>query len=85
LLAKTGTELFLTGKMTPLVLGRRIFANTARQMIRLTIRATDESVPPVLLKIVEERLAVGFSSAPVVDEGPTKREISDAFSNVMVD
>jgi hypothetical protein len=28
-------------------------------MYRLTIRATDESVPPVLIKIMEERLGHG--------------------------
>jgi hypothetical protein len=28
-------------------------------MYRLTIRATDESVPPVLIKIMEERLGQG--------------------------
>lgn len=27
-----------------------------RQMYRLTIRATDEAVPPVLMKSMEERL-----------------------------
>lgn len=29
-------------------------------MYRLTIRATDEQVPPVLLKLIEERLSQGF-------------------------
>lgn len=29
------------------------------QMYRITIRATDESVPPVLLKVMEGRLALG--------------------------
>jgi len=29
------------------------------QMYRLTVRATDESVPPVLIKIMEERLSQG--------------------------
>lgn len=28
-------------------------------MYRITIRATDESVPPVLIKLMEERLAQG--------------------------
>lgn len=28
-------------------------------MYRLTIRATDESVPPMLMKLMEERLALG--------------------------
>jgi AP-2 complex subunit alpha len=55
------------------------------QMIRLTIRATDESVPPVLIKIMEERLQIGISTAPEIHEGPTRREISDAFGNVLVE
>ncbi|KAK8094156.1 hypothetical protein PG997_000841 [Apiospora hydei] len=54
------------------------------QMIRLTIRATDESVPPVMLKMMEERLAAGVSIVPELHEGPTKQDISDMFSNVMV-
>ena len=54
-------------------------------MIRLTIRATDESVPPVIIKIMEERLAIGVSTKPDDIEPPTRREISDAFSNVLVE
>lgn len=53
-------------------------------MVRLTIRATDESVPLVLIKLMEERLAVGISTEPEVYEQPTRREISDAFGNVLV-
>ena len=53
-------------------------------MIRLTIRATDESVPPVLVKIMEERLAIGISTQHETIESPTRREISDAFGNVLV-
>ena len=53
-------------------------------MVRLTIRATDESVPPVLIKLMEERLAVGVSTQPEAFEAPTRREISDAFGNVLV-
>ncbi|KAK4989083.1 hypothetical protein LTR66_007141 [Elasticomyces elasticus] len=34
-------------------------ANKESQMYRLTIRATDESVPPVLMKLMEERLSQG--------------------------
>ena len=30
-------------------------------MVRVTIRATDESVPPTLLKLMEDRLAAGAS------------------------
>ncbi|KAI9867057.1 MAG: hypothetical protein M1813_000455 [Trichoglossum hirsutum] len=33
---------------------------TAEKMYRLTIRATDESVPPVLMKLMEERLSQGI-------------------------
>lgn len=58
---------------------------TVLQMIRLTIRATDESVPPVLIKIMEERLQTGISTAPEVHEAPTRREISEAFGNVLVE
>jgi AP-2 complex subunit alpha len=54
------------------------------QMFRLTIRATDESVPAVIMKVMEERLAIGVSIHPERAEPPTRREISDAFSNVMV-
>jgi len=54
-------------------------------MVRLTIRATDESLPPVLLKLMQDRIAKGVST--VVQERyvpPTMSEISDAFRNVMV-
>jgi AP-2 complex subunit alpha len=57
---------------------------TLPQMIRLTIRATDETVPPVLLKLVQDRLALGISKKKPLVEAPTRRDISDAFSNVMV-
>jgi AP-2 complex subunit alpha len=30
------------------------------QMYRITIRATDEAVPPILIKAMEERLAQGI-------------------------
>lgn len=62
----------------------RLEPNYSAHMLRLTIRATDESVPPVLLKLMAERLAVGVPTRPPLQEGPTRREISDAFSNVMV-
>ncbi|KAH9893706.1 Adaptor protein complex AP-2 alpha subunit [Xylariomycetidae sp. FL2044] len=62
----------------------RLEPNYASQMIRLTIRATDESVPPVLLKLMEERISVGTSKIAEVHEGPTRREISDTFSSIMV-
>jgi len=54
-------------------------------MVRLTIRATDESVPEVLIKMMEERLAVGVSTEPEVFEAPSRREISDAFGNILVE
>lgn len=53
-------------------------------MVRLTIRATDESVPSVLLKLMEERIAAGMSTVPETNFGPTPRQISDSFSNIMV-
>lgn len=53
-------------------------------MVRLTIRATDESVPPVLIKLMEERLAVGISTQPEVFEAPSRREVSDVFGSIMV-
>lgn len=54
------------------------------QMVRLTIRATDESVPPVLLKAMVERLATGASTVPEKHVPPTVSEISDSFRNIMV-
>lgn len=54
-------------------------------MVRLTIRATDESVPPVLIKLMEERLAVGISTQPEMQLPPSRREISDAFGNILVE
>jgi len=53
-------------------------------MVRLTIRATDESIPALLAKMMEERLAVGVSIRPERYEPPTASEISDSFRNVMV-
>lgn len=54
------------------------------QMIRLTIRATDESVPDVLMKLMAERISAGVSTLPEEHVAPTPSEISDLFSNVMV-
>jgi AP-2 complex subunit alpha len=59
-------------------------ANHADQLMRLTIRATDESVPPILLKLMEERLAVGVSTGHDLREGSSRRDISDSFASVMV-
>lgn len=55
-------------------------------MVRLTIRATDDSLPPLLLKMMQERLAKGVStvSERYVPPQPTMSEISDSFRNVMV-
>ncbi|KAJ2899227.1 hypothetical protein MKZ38_003327 [Zalerion maritima] len=62
----------------------RLEPNYSTQMIRLTVRATDESVPPILLKLMEERLAAGYSTNADKRESPTPSEISDVFRNVMV-
>jgi len=55
-------------------------------MVRLTIRATDDIVPGILLKLMEERIASGHSNQPEMrgPQVPTRTEISDAFKNVMV-
>lgn len=52
-------------------------------MVRLTIRATDESVPSILLKLIEERIAAGMSTMPETNFGPSPRQITDPFSNMM--
>jgi len=62
----------------------RLEPNYGTQMIRLTLRATDESVPPVLIRLMEERLAAGVSTEAEVVQPPTRREISESFSNVLV-
>lgn len=54
------------------------------KMIRLTVRATDESVPRILVKLMQERLSVGVSTLPDRHEPPTRQDISDAFGSVMV-
>ncbi len=53
-------------------------------MVRLTIRATDDALPPVILKMMQERIAKGLSTAPERYVPPTVSEISDSFRNVMV-
>jgi AP-2 complex subunit alpha len=58
--------------------------DSGMQMVRLTIRATDDSVPPVLLKAMEERLAAGASTVQERHVPPTASEISDSFRNIMV-
>ncbi|KAH7156767.1 adaptin N terminal region-domain-containing protein [Dactylonectria macrodidyma] len=62
----------------------RLEPNYTTQMIRLTIRATDDAVPAGLLKLMQDRLAVGVSTAAERFEAPTRDEISDSFRNVMV-
>ncbi|KAI6778792.1 AP-2 complex subunit alpha-like protein [Emericellopsis cladophorae] len=63
----------------------RLEPNYDSQMIRLTIRATDDSVAPILLSLVQERLSVGF---PTVSErganAPSEDQMLDAFGNVLV-
>lgn len=59
------------------------------QMFRMTIRATDESVPPVMIKLMEERLSIGFStqSEELKEEsGSTlsKQDIMNSYENVLV-
>ena len=66
------------------VLAKQYANNLHLQMVRLTIRATDESVPPVLLKLMQARLARGFQIHAEPPHPLTKREISDAFGNVLV-
>ncbi|RCI16550.1 hypothetical protein L249_2257 [Ophiocordyceps polyrhachis-furcata BCC 54312] len=62
----------------------RLEPNYSKQMIRLTIRATDDSVPSVLLRLLQMRLSVGKSPAPEPRELPTSEQISNSFRNIMV-
>ncbi|KAL1836881.1 hypothetical protein VTJ49DRAFT_4537 [Mycothermus thermophilus] len=62
----------------------RLEPNYASQMLRLTIRATDEALPPVLLKLMQQQLERGAATAQERPPPPTVQEISDAFRNVMV-
>lgn len=52
-------------------------------MVRLTIRATDDSVPHVLIKLMEDRIAAGQSLQPHPSE-MSLREMKDTFGNVLV-
>ncbi len=54
------------------------------QRIRLTVRATDDSVPAILLKLMQDHLSMGVFAGSALPEPPTRQEISDAFGNVMV-
>ncbi|KAK0705073.1 Adaptor protein complex AP-2 alpha subunit [Lasiosphaeris hirsuta] len=62
----------------------RLEPNYTTQMVRLTVRATEDSLPPVIIKMMEERLAAGVSIRPEKYEAPTASEISDSFRNIMV-
>ncbi|KAG7110165.1 AP-2 complex subunit alpha-2 like protein [Verticillium longisporum] len=62
----------------------RLEPNYVTQMLRLTIRATDETVPTTLMKLMDERLAVGINMGLDKPSPPSRDQISDAFSNVMV-
>lgn len=62
----------------------RLEPNYSTGMVRLTIRATDESVPPIMIQTMQERLEVGVSTHPEAAEPPSRRDISDAFGNVLV-
>ncbi|KAK3387588.1 adaptin N terminal region-domain-containing protein [Podospora didyma] len=62
----------------------RLEPNYTTQMVRLTIRATDDTLPPVLLKLMVERISAGMSTVPEKKTTPTASEISDTFKNVMV-
>lgn len=53
-------------------------------MLRLTVRATEDTLPPLMLKMMVERLAAGVSVRPEQYEPPSVSEISDSFRNVMV-
>lgn len=56
------------------------------KMLRLTIRATDASVPPLLLTLMTDRLSGGTTPLPTTPRhDPSRNEISDAFANVMVE
>ena len=53
-------------------------------MLRLTIRATDESVPEVMLKLMQDHLAAGEPIASERHEPMAREDISNAFGHVMV-
>ncbi|CZT45982.1 related to alpha-adaptin C [Rhynchosporium secalis] len=62
----------------------RLEPNYTTGMVRLTIRATDESVPPIMIQTMQERLEVGVSIHGPTIEPPSRRDISDAFGSVLV-
>lgn len=55
-------------------------------MLRLTIRATDASVPSLLLSLMVDRLSSGTTAAAAPTRSdPSRSEMNDAFANVMVE
>ena len=52
-------------------------------MIRLTIRATDDSVPATLLKLMADRIGAGAGPAQE-REAPSRADLDNVFGNVMV-
>ncbi|KFY62352.1 hypothetical protein V497_02417 [Pseudogymnoascus sp. VKM F-4516 (FW-969)] len=64
----------------------RLEPNYETQMLRLTIRATDASVPSLLLSLMTDRLSTGTAFPPAqVRSQPSRGEMNDAFANVMVE
>jgi hypothetical protein len=57
-LVEAGTELRNTGMLVCVDKGKE--KANEKQMYRITIRATDESVPPVLVKAMQDRLSQGI-------------------------
>ncbi|KAF7559102.1 hypothetical protein G7046_g5039 [Stylonectria norvegica] len=57
----------------------RLEPNYTSNMIRLTIRATDDSVPAVLLKFMQERLAAGISIMGDQFESSSREDMSNVF------
>lgn len=50
----------------------------------MTIRATDEGVPPVLVKSMEDRLSAGLSIEPERKEQLSREEILDSYGDILV-
>ncbi|KAL5352540.1 hypothetical protein V496_04529, partial [Pseudogymnoascus sp. VKM F-4515 (FW-2607)] len=64
----------------------RLEPNYETQMLRLTIRATDASVPSLLLSLMVDRLSSGTTAAAAPTRSdPSRSEMNDAFANVMVE
>lgn len=54
------------------------------QMIRLTIRATDDLVPAMLLRLMQERIAAGSPIHAELPDTLSREDISNSFGSVMV-